>query len=59
MAQWIRPVLALRKAGAKVTILYQTKHRRDWPGTGKRNDACDEGIKIEFLTARRKMLVGR
>jgi NADPH-dependent glutamate synthase beta subunit-like oxidoreductase len=48
---------ALRKSGARVTILYRRSLEEMPADREEINDALREGIKIEFLTAPKKMLV--
>lgn len=48
---------ALRKSGAKVTLLYRRSLEEMPADREEINDALREGIKIEFLTAPKKMLV--
>ena len=48
---------ALRKSKAKVSILYRRSLEEMPAGREEVNDALREGVRIEFLTAPRKMLV--
>jgi len=48
---------ALRKSGARVTILYRRSLEEMPADREEINDALREGIKIEFLTAPKKMLI--
>jgi heterodisulfide reductase subunit A len=48
---------ALRKSGAKVTILYRRSLEEMPADREEIKDALREGVKIEFLTAPKKMLV--
>jgi heterodisulfide reductase subunit A2 len=48
---------ALRKSGAKVTILYRRSLEEMPADKEEINEALREGVKIEFLTAPKKMLV--
>jgi heterodisulfide reductase subunit A2 len=50
---------ALRKSGAKVTILYRRSLEEMPAGKEEIGDALREGVQIEFLTAPKKMLVSR
>ncbi len=50
---------AIRKGGTEVTVLYRRSFEEMSADRAETKDALREGVKIEFLTAPKKMLVSR